>query len=55
LRDAGLLDALLELGGLNDVRNEPDEDDGAWEGSIDDMDAESLISLALSGGETGEM
>ncbi|MER6076371.1 beta-ketoacyl reductase, partial [Streptomyces sp. NPDC001817] len=54
LRDAGLLDALLELGGVGDVRTEPDEADEAWEGSIDDMDAESLISLALSG-ETGDV
>jgi acyl carrier protein len=54
LRDAGLLDALLELGGVGDVRTELDEADEAWEGSIDDMDAESLISLAL-GGETGDV
>ncbi|MFF4528964.1 SDR family NAD(P)-dependent oxidoreductase [Streptomyces sp. NPDC001407] len=47
LREAGLLDGLLELAG---VRPQPDaapEDEiGA---SIDDMDAESLISLALDG------
>jgi acyl transferase domain-containing protein/short-subunit dehydrogenase/acyl carrier protein len=55
LRDAGLLEALLELGGVSDGRTEPDEADEAWEGSIDDMDAESLISLALSGGETGDV
>ncbi|WP_445030349.1 SDR family NAD(P)-dependent oxidoreductase [Streptomyces sp. SAS_270] len=55
LRDAGLLDALLELGGVSDARTEPDEAEEAWEGSIDDMDAESLISLALSGGETGDV
>ncbi|MFJ3309356.1 SDR family NAD(P)-dependent oxidoreductase [Streptomyces sp. NPDC086549] len=55
LRDAGLLDALLELGGVSDVRTEPDEAEEAWEGSIDDMDAESLISLALSSGETGDV
>ncbi|MGW1172038.1 type I polyketide synthase, partial [Streptomyces sp. NPDC002550] len=54
LRDAGLLDALLELGGVSDVQTEPDEAGEAWEGSIDDMDAESLISLALSG-ETGDV
>ncbi|MGW1803251.1 beta-ketoacyl reductase, partial [Streptomyces sp. NPDC001984] len=55
LRDAGLLDALLELGGVSDAGTEPDEADEAWEGSIDDMDAESLISLALSSGETGDV
>ncbi|MGP4012652.1 SDR family NAD(P)-dependent oxidoreductase, partial [Streptomyces sp. 4N124] len=55
LRDAGLLDALLELGGISDTRTEPDEAEEAWEGSIDDMDAESLISLALGGGEAGEL
>ncbi|MEU8976919.1 beta-ketoacyl reductase, partial [Streptomyces monashensis] len=54
LRDAGLLDALLELGGVSDVRTEPDQLEEALDGSIDDMDAESLISLALSG-ETGDM
>jgi acyl carrier protein len=55
LRDAGLLDALLELGGISDVRTEPDEAEEVWEGSIDDMDAERLISLALGGGEAGEL
>ncbi|NJP82985.1 acyl carrier protein [Streptomyces sp. AA8] len=47
LRDAGLLDGLLELAG---VRPEPgaDQEDGSG-ASIDAMDAESLISLALEG------
>jgi acyl carrier protein len=55
LRDAGLLDMLLQLGGTSgDARSGPDGADGAWEGSIDDMDAESLISMAL-GGEAGEL
>ncbi|MEU7281911.1 SDR family NAD(P)-dependent oxidoreductase [Streptomyces sp. NPDC045431] len=55
LRDAGLLDALLELGGIHDVRAEADQADEDFEGSIDDMDTESLISLALGGGEAGEL
>ncbi|BFO16904.1 hypothetical protein SHKM778_32920 [Streptomyces sp. KM77-8] len=57
LRDAGLLDVLLELGGVSadDIHTGPDEDDGVSSDSIDDMDAESLISLALGGGETGDL
>ncbi|MFI8952423.1 beta-ketoacyl reductase, partial [Streptomyces sp. NPDC053750] len=55
LRDAGLLDALLELGGISDARIDPEEAEEASEGSIDDMDAERLISLALGGGESGEL
>ncbi|MGW2795437.1 beta-ketoacyl reductase, partial [Streptomyces sp. NPDC001251] len=57
LRDAGLLNVLLELGGVSpsDVNTGPDEDDGASADSIDDMDAESLISLALGGGEMGDL
>ncbi|OEJ36238.1 type I polyketide synthase [Streptomyces agglomeratus] len=54
LRDAGLLDSLLELGGISDARTEPDEALDASEDSIDDMDAESLISMAL-GGEAGDL
>ncbi|MFI9815520.1 acyl transferase domain-containing protein [Saccharothrix variisporea] len=45
LRDAGLLDSLLELGGVKLAADEPD--DGP-EGSIDDMDADALINLALA-------
>ncbi|WUM74053.1 type I polyketide synthase [Streptomyces sp. NBC_00328] len=55
LRHAGLLDVLLELGGVGDVHTGSDEADVAWEDSIDDMDAESLISLALGSGETGDL
>ncbi|MFD3748646.1 acyl carrier protein, partial [Nocardia sp. NPDC058633] len=54
LRDAGLLDSLLELGGISDARTESDEAAEAPEDSIDEMDAESLISMAL-GGEAGEL
>ena len=49
LRDAGLLDRLLELGGLRAERSEPDTADP--EESIDAMDMESLISLALGGSD----
>ncbi|MFE2042421.1 type I polyketide synthase, partial [Streptomyces sp. NPDC059477] len=44
LREAGLLDSLLELAGLR-TAPEPDND----RASIDAMDAESLISMALDG------
>ncbi|WP_156179068.1 type I polyketide synthase, partial [Saccharothrix sp. ST-888] len=45
LRDSGLLDSLLELAGL---KPRPESDEPAESGeSIDAMDAESLISLAL--------
>jgi NADP-dependent 3-hydroxy acid dehydrogenase YdfG/acyl carrier protein len=50
LRDAGLLDVLLELGGAGGIARDTDTA-GAAEpaGSIDDMDAADLISLALGG------
>ncbi|MFF8848291.1 SDR family NAD(P)-dependent oxidoreductase, partial [Streptomyces sp. NPDC015127] len=44
LRDAGLLERLLELGGAAPATLEPVGGDGA---SIDDMDADALISMAL--------
>ncbi|TYB44902.1 type I polyketide synthase [Actinomadura chibensis] len=47
LRDAGLLDSLLELAGATG-RGEA-ADGGAERDSIDAMDAESLISMALDG------
>ncbi|TYC16102.1 SDR family NAD(P)-dependent oxidoreductase [Actinomadura syzygii] len=47
LRDAGLMDSLLELAGATG-RGEP-ADGGAERDSIDAMDAESLISMALDG------
>ncbi|WP_432422516.1 SDR family NAD(P)-dependent oxidoreductase [Streptomyces flaveolus] len=46
LREAGLLDTLLELAGLRPAP-EPAEDGGPGRASIDAMDAESLISMAL--------
>ncbi|UXY30533.1 type I polyketide synthase [Streptomyces sp. HUAS TT20] len=58
LRDAGLLDALLELAGHRPTAmgTHLAADDPAGEGAgnvddIDDMDAESLISMALEGSD----
>ncbi|WP_309113780.1 SDR family NAD(P)-dependent oxidoreductase, partial [Saccharothrix sp.] len=45
LRDAGLLDSLLELGGVKLAADEPDDGPGE---SIDDMDADALINMALA-------
>ncbi|MFI0374017.1 SDR family NAD(P)-dependent oxidoreductase [Actinomadura sp. 1N219] len=50
LREAGLMDSLLELAGARDRVAEPGGDDGGGErGPIDAMDTESLISMALDG------
>ncbi|WP_420803359.1 SDR family NAD(P)-dependent oxidoreductase [Streptomyces naphthomycinicus] len=46
LREAGLLDSLLELAGVRPAP-EPAEDGEAGRASIDAMDAESLITMAL--------
>ncbi|MFF5854539.1 SDR family NAD(P)-dependent oxidoreductase [Streptomyces sp. NPDC012751] len=46
LREAGLLDSLLELAGLRPAP-QPAPDGGPGGASIDAMDAESLISMAL--------
>ncbi|WP_189061093.1 type I polyketide synthase [Longimycelium tulufanense] len=48
LRDAGLLEALLELAGRPTVPSERDEDAGS--DSIDEMDAEGLLAMALNNG-----
>ncbi|WP_189336535.1 type I polyketide synthase [Actinoplanes ianthinogenes] len=48
LRDAGLLGALLELGGAASAGAAGPDDDGET-GSIDEMDTDALISMALSG------
>ncbi|WP_106238009.1 type I polyketide synthase [Allonocardiopsis opalescens] len=45
LRDAGLLDGLLELAGIEDA--DPEQDEPGDADDIDAMDTESLISLAL--------
>jgi hypothetical protein len=45
LRDAGLLDILLELAGAAVERGES--------GAIDDLDADSLIQLALDNAGSG--
>ncbi|MET8682549.1 beta-ketoacyl reductase, partial [Streptomyces sp. NPDC004647] len=65
LRDAGLLQNLLELGGVTDtgLLGEVPHVGGETEGedSIDDLDTESLISMALDGinaaatGEAGDL
>ncbi|MER5267030.1 type I polyketide synthase [Actinosynnema sp. NPDC002837] len=47
LRDAGLLDSLLELGGAGDRQVQAGP--GAAADSIDEMDTESLISMAFEG------
>ncbi|MEU3458167.1 type I polyketide synthase, partial [Micromonospora sp. NPDC006766] len=50
LRDAGLLDALLQLGGGSAAPDDaPPAPDGADDTSIDEMDTDALISMALSG------
>ncbi|MFI6584142.1 SDR family NAD(P)-dependent oxidoreductase [Embleya sp. NPDC050493] len=49
LRDAGLLDRLLELAGVADPGLGFDTGGSADKESIDEMDAESLISMALEG------
>ncbi|WP_255541347.1 acyl carrier protein, partial [Micromonospora sp. 4G55] len=46
LREAGLLDRLLELGGLAPTPDTATADDEAGR-SIDEMDADDLISMAL--------
>ncbi|MFI6150953.1 SDR family NAD(P)-dependent oxidoreductase, partial [Streptomyces sp. NPDC051109] len=63
LRDAGLIDALLELGGILDRRSgSADNDDPDGQPSIDDLDTDALILMALDGQgfddtteETGEL
>ncbi|MET9453424.1 type I polyketide synthase, partial [Streptomyces cinerochromogenes] len=49
LRDAGLLDGLLELAGLNDAEPGLADRTAGEPDSIDAMDTESLISMALDG------
>ncbi|MEU6479269.1 type I polyketide synthase [Streptomyces sp. NPDC047017] len=58
LRDAGLLDSLLELAGHRPAgtgaplsADDPAGDTGGTVDDIDDMDAESLISMALEGSD----
>ncbi|WSG19373.1 SDR family NAD(P)-dependent oxidoreductase [Nonomuraea sp. NBC_01738] len=48
-RDAGLMDAFLRLAGIEDTPAAPAEHDGAL---IDDMDADSLIQMALDNADT---
>ncbi|MBP0451912.1 SDR family NAD(P)-dependent oxidoreductase [Kitasatospora sp. RG8] len=48
LRETGLMESLLELAGLGEPAGETAEDRGGDAEDIDDMDAESLISMALN-------
>jgi hypothetical protein len=50
LRDAGLLDSLLELAGVH-LRQGSDADGGV-KPSIDAMDSDELINMAIRGSET---
>ncbi|WP_455569400.1 type I polyketide synthase [Streptomyces rapamycinicus] len=57
LRDAGLMDALLELAGLYEEPSVPGDGDGGGgaedkDGRIDTMDTQSLIELALQQSES---
>ena len=55
LRDAGLLGNLLELGGLGPERPEAGGSAAGGEPeSIDDLDMESLITMALDGTASGD-
>ncbi|MFC4907612.1 SDR family NAD(P)-dependent oxidoreductase [Actinomadura gamaensis] len=55
LRDAGLMDALLELAGVAAPAAAAADGGaaGASAGAIDDLDTDSLISLALDGADAG--
>ncbi|WTT37067.1 type I polyketide synthase [Kitasatospora sp. NBC_00085] len=48
LRETGLMDSLLELAGLGEPAGDAADDRGSDVEDIDDMDAESLISMALN-------
>ncbi|MEU6883122.1 type I polyketide synthase [Streptomyces sp. NPDC046712] len=48
LRESGLMDSLLELAGLDDTDGQPSGDGEAGIEDIDEMDTESLISMALN-------
>ncbi|WP_433335404.1 SDR family NAD(P)-dependent oxidoreductase [Spirillospora sp. CA-294931] len=52
LREAGLMDGLLELAGVADEWSAPERSDDL--GSIDSMDADSLISLVLGRSDTDD-
>jgi len=51
LREAGLLDALLELAGIRG-QQDPAPGEGAARGSIDAMDSDALIALAMGAAES---
>ncbi|MFJ6131087.1 beta-ketoacyl reductase [Streptomyces griseoviridis] len=54
LRDAGLMDGLLELAGVSAAELGLDDRSAAEPDSIDAMDTESLISMALDGSDLDE-
>jgi hypothetical protein len=49
LRAAGLLDGLLELAGVR--LPEAEEAEAVEEATIDDLDTDALISMAIGGGD----
>jgi hypothetical protein len=49
LRGAGLLDGLLELAGVR--LPEAEEAEAVEEATIDDLDTDALISMAIGGGD----
>ncbi|GAA0615091.1 hypothetical protein GCM10010174_36010 [Kutzneria viridogrisea] len=51
LRDSGLMDSLLELAGATEPVDSPPEQSG----SIDEMDTDSLISMALDGADLDDV
>ncbi|MGK3205768.1 SDR family NAD(P)-dependent oxidoreductase [Amycolatopsis sp. MEPSY49] len=51
LRAAGLLDGLLELAGVRLPEDDTAEPDAVEEATIDDLDTDALISMAIGGGD----
>ncbi|MYW96560.1 SDR family NAD(P)-dependent oxidoreductase, partial [Amycolatopsis rubida] len=51
LRAAGLLDGLLELAGVRLAEDSAEEPEAVEEASIDDLDADALISMAIGAGD----
>ncbi|WP_409185656.1 SDR family NAD(P)-dependent oxidoreductase [Amycolatopsis sp. VS8301801F10] len=51
LRAAGLLDGLLELAGVRLAEDKTEEPEAGEEASIDDLDTDALISMAIGAGD----
>ncbi len=51
LRAAGLLDGLLELAGVRLAEDRAEEPEAVEEASIDDLDTDALISMAIGAGD----